>query len=94
MPFETPKPEALVARVIGVASDPGDLVLDLFAGSGTTAAVAHKTGRRWVAVEREERTFTEVAVPRLELVVKGLDPGGVTPATAWAGGGSFCTVTL
>lgn len=89
VPFETPKPEALAARVIGVASDPGDLVLDVYAGSGTTAAVAHKMGRRWITVEREAKTLAEFTRPRLESVVKGLDPGGVTLQEAWMGGGTF-----
>lgn len=93
-PFETPKPEALVARIIGIASDPGDTVLDVYAGSGTTAAVAHKTGRHWVVVEREERTVAEFTRPRIELVVKGLDPGGVTLACDWRGGGDFSDVAV
>lgn len=76
-PFETPKPEALAARVMRIASRPGDLVLDCYAGSGTTAAVAHKLGRRWVAIEREQRTFTEFVLPRLTLVDNGRDADGL-----------------
>jgi adenine-specific DNA-methyltransferase len=76
-PFETPKPEALAARVMQIASRPGDLVLDCYAGSGTTAAVAHKLGRRWIAIEREKRTFDEFVFPRLTLVDNGQDADGL-----------------
>jgi adenine-specific DNA-methyltransferase len=76
--FATPKPEALLERVISIASDPGDLVLDCFAGSGTTAAVAHKMGRRWVTVEASADTTTEFVAPRLAKVVQGDDPGGIS----------------
>jgi adenine-specific DNA-methyltransferase len=92
VPFETPKPEELVARVLRIASDPGDVVLDCFAGSGTTPAVAHKLGRRWFAVERELRTVEEFLVPRLDAVVAGADPGGVTAQVGWRGGGDFSVV--
>jgi adenine-specific DNA-methyltransferase len=92
VPFETPKPEPLAARIINIATNPGDLVVDVYAGSGTTASVAHKLGRRWVAVEREATTFREFTRPRLELVVKGLDPGGVTLQSAWSGGGTFAVL--
>jgi adenine-specific DNA-methyltransferase len=88
VPFETPKPEALAARIIKIATNPGDLVLDCYAGSGTSAAVAHKMGRRWIAVERELRTVTEVLVPRLERVIAG-ETGGVSAAVGWTGGGCF-----
>jgi adenine-specific DNA-methyltransferase len=87
--FATPKPEALMARIIGLGSDPGDIVLDCFVGSGTTAAVAHKMGRRWVAVEREQPTIDTFALPRLKKVVAGADPGGVTDSVDWEGGGGF-----
>jgi adenine-specific DNA-methyltransferase len=89
VPFETPKPEELVARVVQIASDPGDLVLDCFAGSGTTPAVAHKLRRRWFAVERELRTVEDFLVPRLDTVVAGADPGGVTRLAGWRGGGAY-----
>lgn len=89
VPFETPKPEPLAARIIAIATDVGDLVVDVYAGSGTTASVAHKMDRRWVAVERQSVTFQDFTRPRLELVVKGLDPGGVTLQSGWLGGGSF-----
>ena len=77
-PFATPKPEKLLQRVLQTATDPGDLVLDCFAGSGTTAAVAHKMGRRWVAMEREESTMRAFTLPRLSQVVDGSDEGGIT----------------
>lgn len=88
-PFETPKPERLMRRILEIASDPGDIVLDCFVGSGTTAAVAHKMGRRWVAVEWSEDTLATFTVPRLSKVVAGEDPGGVTEEVGWEGGGGF-----
>jgi adenine-specific DNA-methyltransferase len=87
--FATPKPEALLERVIHVASDPGDLVLDFFAGSGTTLSVAHKMKRRWIGVETSPDVFDDYLVPRLEAVVAGRDRGGITPAVGWLGGGAF-----
>ena len=86
--FETPKPEELLQRVIHIATNPGDLVLDSFAGSGTTGAVAHKMGRRWIMVELGEHCHTHI-VPRLKKVVDGQDPGGITKAVNWRGGGGF-----
>ncbi len=86
--FATPKPERLMTRLIEIATNPGDLVLDSFAGSGTTGAVAHKMGRRWIMVELGEHCHTHI-VPRLQKVIDGQDPGGVTLATGWAGGGGF-----
>lgn len=77
-PFDTPKPERLLARIIEIATNPGDIVLDPFAGSGTTAAVAHKMGRRWVTIERVATTVETFTIPRLTKVVEGADPGGVT----------------
>jgi len=88
-PFTTPKPEALLRDVIHIASNPGDIVLDCFAGSGTTAAVAHKMGRRWVAVESSRDTVETFTQPRLEKVVAGDDPGGITEGVGWEGGGGF-----
>lgn len=76
--FSTPKPERLLERIIHIGSDPGDIVLDVFAGSGTTAAVAQKMGRRWVACELLEPTFNTFTRPRLENVVNDQDPGGIT----------------
>jgi len=76
--FATPKPERLLERVIHIATEPGDIVLDVFAGSGTTAAVAHKMGRRWVACELIEETVQRFTRPRLTKVVLDEDPGGIT----------------
>ena len=86
--FDTPKPERLLKRVLEIATNPGDLVLDSFAGSGTTGAVAHKMGRRWIMVELGEHCHTHI-VPRLQKVIVGQDPGGVTQAAGWQGGGGF-----
>jgi adenine-specific DNA-methyltransferase len=86
--FLTPKPEELVARVFQIASNPGDLVLDSFAGSGTTGAVAHKMGRRWIMIEMGEHIHTHI-IPRLKKVIDGQDPGGITDAVNWKGGGGF-----
>lgn len=87
--FATPKPEALIARIIALVSAEDDVVLDCFVGSGTTAAVAHKMRRRWIAVECESQTIEEFALPRLRSVVDGRDAGGVTNAVDWEGGGGF-----
>lgn len=76
--FATPKPERLLKRIIEIATQPGDLVLDCFAGSGTTAAVAHKTGRRWITSELLPSTATTFTAPRLRMVVEGSDQGGVS----------------
>ena len=76
--FSTPKPERLLERIIHIATNPGDLILDIFGGSGTTAAVAHKMGRRWVTCELVEDTIGRFTRPRLEKVVRGEDPGGIT----------------
>lgn len=86
--FDTPKPERLVHRILTIASNPGDLVLDSFAGSGTTGAVAQKMGRRWIMVELGEHCDTLI-IPRLEKVVNGRDPGGITETVNWKGGGGF-----
>ena len=77
-PFSTPKPERLLERIIHVATNPGDIVLDCFGGSGTTAAVAQKMGRRWVTCELVEDTFNRFTRPRLEKVVNNEDQGGIT----------------
>jgi adenine-specific DNA-methyltransferase len=86
--FPTPKPEKLLAKVLEIASAPGDLILDSFAGSGTTGAVAHKMGRRWIMVELGEHCQTHI-LPRLKKVIDGQDPGGVTDSTSWKSGGGF-----
>lgn len=85
--FDTPKPESLLRRVLEIASDPGDLVLDAYLGSGTTAAVAHKMGRRYVGIELGSHVVTH-CVERLRQVVKG-DDTGVSADVQWKGGGGF-----
>jgi adenine-specific DNA-methyltransferase len=87
-PFTTPKPEALVERILTISTEPDDLMLDSFAGSGTSGAVAHKMGRRWIMVELGEHCHTHI-IPRLKKVVDGEDEGGVTKAVDWNGGGGF-----
>ena len=86
--FETPKPERLLQRVLHLATKPFDIVLDSFAGSGTTGAVAHKMRRRWLMVELGEHCHTHI-IPRLKKVIDGEDAGGVTEAVGWEGGGGF-----
>lgn len=85
--FETPKPEHLLHRVLLMATNPGDLVLDSFLGSGTTVAVAHKMGRRYIGIELGEHAETHCA-PRLRKVIKG-DQGGASKVVGWKGGGGF-----
>ena len=85
--FETPKPERLIHRVLHIATRPGELVLDSFLGSGTTAAVAHKMGRRWIGIEMGEHAVTH-CVPRLGKVMAG-EQGGISKAVGWEGGGGF-----
>ncbi len=82
------KPEALLKRVLQMSTQPGDLVLDPFGGAGTTAAVAHKMGRRWITMEKGPHARTHI-VSRLRAVVAGTDAGGVTAELGWEGGGSF-----
>jgi adenine-specific DNA-methyltransferase len=91
--FGTPKPEHLIERILAIASNPGDIVLDSFAGSGTTGAVAHKTGRRWIMVELGDHCETHI-VPRMKKVIDGDDPGGVTKDAGWSGGGGYRYVRL
>ena len=86
--FPTPKPERLLRRILGIASNAGDWVLDSFAGSGTTGAVAQKMGRRWIMVELGEHCHTHIA-PRLQKVISGEDNGGITESIGWKGGGGF-----
>jgi len=86
--FGTPKPERLLKRILELATNLDDLVLDSFAGSGTTGAVAHKMKRRWILIENGEHCHTHI-VPRLRKVIDGTDAGGVTAATGWQGGGGF-----
>ena len=86
--FDTPKPERLLSRIIELSTSTGEWVLDSFAGSGTTGAVAHKMGRRWIMVELGEHCQTHI-LPRLKMVILGEDKGGVTQASGWKGGGGF-----
>jgi adenine-specific DNA-methyltransferase len=86
--FGTPKPERLIERVLTLATKEGDLVLDSFLGSGTTAAVAHKMGRKWIGIELGEHAYTH-CLPRLRKVVEGSDQGGISKAVDWKGGGGF-----
>jgi adenine-specific DNA-methyltransferase len=82
------KPERLIRRCLELASAPGDIVLDSFAGSGTTGAVAHKMGRRWIMVELGEHCHTHI-LPRLKKVIDGEDKGGISESVGWQGGGGF-----
>lgn len=86
--FDTPKPERLLKRILEIATNPGDLVLDSFAGSGTTGAVAQKMGRRWIMVELGEHCHTHI-IPRMKKVIDGEDRGGISKAVDWKGGGGF-----
>jgi adenine-specific DNA-methyltransferase len=86
--FSTPKPERLLEKIVFLATNPGDLILDSFAGSGTTGAVAHKMGRRWIMIELGEHCHTHI-IPRLQKVVNGEDQGGISKAVNWQGGGGF-----
>lgn len=85
--FATPKPERLIERVLTLGSNPGDLILDSFLGSGTTAAVAHKMGRRWIGVELGDHAYTHCAV-RMRKVIEG-EQGGISKSQNWKGGGGF-----
>lgn len=87
-PFATPKPEKLLYRIMIIATSPGDLVLDSFAGSGTTGAVAHKMGRKWIMVEMNGTAETHI-IPRMQKVISGKDQGGISKQTDWKGGGGF-----
>jgi adenine-specific DNA-methyltransferase len=91
--FSTPKPERLLHRILTLATHPGDWVLDSFAGSGTTGAVAHKMGSRWIMVELGEHCHTHI-IPRLKKVIDGTDHGGITKSVGWKGGGGFRYFTL
>ena len=86
--FDNPKPEELLERIIKIATNSSDLILDSFAGSGTTGAVAHKMGRRWIMVELGDHCHTHI-IPRLQKVIDGNDKGGITEAVNWQGGGGF-----
>jgi adenine-specific DNA-methyltransferase len=86
--FDTPKPERLIKRILEIATNSNDLVLDSFAGSGTTGAVAHKMGRRWIMIELGEHCHTHI-IPRLQKVIDGEDQGGISKVVNWQGGGGF-----
>lgn len=85
--FDTPKPERLIERILTLGSNPGDIVLDSFLGSGTTAAVAHKMGRKWIGVELGDHAYTHCAL-RMRKVIDG-EQGGISKAQNWKGGGGF-----
>ena len=87
IPFSTPKPEGMLQRILHISTNPGDLVLDSFLGSGTTAAVAHKMGRRYIGIEMGDHAVTHCA-PRLRKVIDG-EQGGISKAVNWQGGGGF-----
>lgn len=93
-PFDTPKPEKLIERIIHIGSNPGDVVLDCFGGSGTTAAVALKTRRRWITAEILPETVSTFTSERLKKVVAGTDPGGITSSAGWQGGSGFRVVEV
>lgn len=86
--FATPKPERLIERVLILGSNKGDLVLDSFLGSGTTAAVAHKMGRRYIGIEMGNHAYTHCKV-RLDKVISGEDTGGITKSANWTSGGGY-----
>jgi adenine-specific DNA-methyltransferase len=86
--FETPKPEKLLKKILTLATNPGDIVLDSFGGSGTTAAVAHKMRRKWIMVELGNHCHTHI-IPRLKKVINGEDLGGITKVVEWEGGGGY-----
>jgi adenine-specific DNA-methyltransferase len=90
--FDTVKPEQMLQRILEIATNPGDLVLDSFLGSGTTAAVAHKMGRRYIGIEMGEHARTH-CLPRLEKVIAG-EQGGISQSIGWPGGGGFRFFTL
>ena len=86
--FATPKPEKLIERILTLATNPGDLVLDSFLGSGTTAAVAHKMNRRYIGIEIGNHAYTHCKT-RLDKVISGEDQGGITKSSGWNGGGGY-----
>lgn len=86
--FTTQKNEDLLARIITASSNPGDLVLDCFAGSGTTGAAAHKLGRRWIMIEAGDQALS-FCLPRMQRVVSGEDQSGISRKVGWLGGGGF-----
>lgn len=87
-PFATPKPEKLIERVLTLATKPGDIVLDSFLGSGTTAAVAHKMNRRYIGIEMGHHAYTHCKA-RQDMIIAGTDDGGITKSRNWQGGGGY-----
>lgn len=85
--FDYPKPEALISKILELTTKPGDLVLDSFLGSGTTSAVAHKMGRKWIGVELGDHAYTHCAT-RIKKVIEG-EQGGISKSLNWQGGGGF-----
>jgi len=86
--FDTPKPERLIKRILEIATNPGDIILDSFLGSGTTVAVAHKMGRKYIGIEMGEHAYTHCKV-RLDKVIDGTDQGGISNAVGWKSGGAY-----
>ncbi len=86
--FDTPKPEELIERIIHIGSSPGDYILDSFLGSGTTAAVAHKMGRKWIGIELGDHCTTHCK-PRMDMVIAGEEQGGISKSIEWQGGGGY-----
>jgi len=86
--FDTPKPEKLISLILGIATNEGDLVLDSFLGSGTTSAVAHKMGRKYIGIEMGEHAYTHCK-KRLDMVISGDDKGGISKSVNWTGGGGY-----
>lgn len=92
--FDTPKPEKLLSRIIELSTDEGDIVLDCFAGSGTTIATAHKLRRRWVGIELLEATVSAFTEARVKKIVDNADPGGISESASWSGGGGYSTAVM
>lgn len=92
--FDTPKPEKLLEKILRIGTVEGDIVMDLFGGSGTTAAVSAKLGRRWITSEIIHDTAMNFIVTRLKKVISGGDPGGITATVGWLGGGGFRVVKI
>lgn len=82
------KPETLIQRILDLSTEPGDLVLDSFLGSGSTCAVAQKMGRRWIGIEMGEHAYTHCK-KRIDMVINGQDLTGITKARKWKGGGGY-----
>ena len=90
--FDTPKPEKLIQRILTIASNEGDLILDSFLGSGTTTAVAHKMNRKWIGIEMGDHAYTHCK-KRMDLVISG-EQGGISNSVNWSGGGGYSFLQL